>query len=291
MNTKRYGVALATTVAAVALGLAGSQAAHARQGLTTGASGSEGGGGVVVQVNSTSVDPGTPGGGITVFHNGQPEYCSMIWAEGGYDGSVYGTWVVEECATGAGVPGVPFRVFAPASPQNHRSSVPPVNPAQVAQSAAARISLPDPLISTDPSPAAVVNLPTWLWVSPSEWRPYSATAAVQGVSATATATPESVTWSMGDGGSVTCGGPGSPYDPSLPASSQSPSCSYTYRTTSAGQPGTGASGAGAFRVTATIAWSVSWSASGASGGGKLASLTTSSSVALPVEQIESVVAQ
>ena len=83
----------------------------------------------------------------------------------------------------------------------------------------------------------------------------TATATAGPVTTTATATPTKVVWDMGDGSTVTCDGPGTPYDPSSPAATTT--CSYTWPA------------AGTYTVTATTYWSVSWSATGAAGGGSL----------------------
>ena len=77
----------------------------------------------------------------------------------------------------------------------------------------------------------------------------------------------------------------------VPETAQTTDCSYTYLKSSAGQPsanGDGDSNNGAFRVTATITWTVSWLATGVAGGGPLAPLYTSSTVPVRVEQVESV---
>jgi hypothetical protein len=139
----------------------------------------------------------------------------------------------------------------------------PVDPAVLAQQAVSRLPLPSPSIEMAPPTGAeqLVNLATWLWVSPSAWQPFSATATAGPVSATATATPVKVVWDMGDGNSVTCAGPGTPYDPSDPGATSD--CSYTWAQSSAGQPG------GAYQVTATIYFQVTWAAAGAAGGGDL----------------------
>jgi hypothetical protein len=136
----------------------------------------------------------------------------------------------------------------------------------------------------------VVNIPTWLWIDPSIWRPFAASATAGAVTATAVATPSSVTWSMGDGGTVVCEGPGARYDTSKPASEQDTDCSYTYRQSSIGQPSPdGNPNDGAYPVTATITWAVSWTVTGASGGGALPYLRTSSTVPVRVEQVESII--
>jgi hypothetical protein len=60
---------------------------------------------------------------------------------------------------------------------------------------------------------------------------------------------------MGDGDSVTCDGPGTPYSASEPNAMTE--CSYTWPQ------------AGTYTVTATVFWSVTWTAAGAAGGGNL----------------------
>ena len=137
--------------------------------------------------------------------------------------------------------------------------------------------------------SSVVNLPTWLWIDPSIWHQLSVSASVGSVTATAVAKPVALNWSMGDGGAVSCDGPGVPFDPAVPAADQQSSCIYTYQTSSVGQPSTdGNSDDGAFQVQATVTWSVSWTATGAPGGGALPSLTTSSRSPMRVEQVESI---
>jgi hypothetical protein len=123
------------------------------------------------------------------------------------------------------------------------------------------MEFPAPVIQMAPPVATdqLVNLATWLWIAPSAWQTRSATATAGPVSATATALPAEVVWQMGDGQTVTCLGPGTPYDPSDPNATTN--CSYTWPESSAGQAGD------AFEVTATIYWQVTWTAAGAPGGG------------------------
>jgi len=94
-----------------------------------------------------------------------------------------------------------------------------------------------------------------------------------------TARPETLTWHMSDGGSVTCDGPGTPYDQAA-GNAPSPTCNYVYRHST--PVGT---------VTATITWSVSftWSyAAGGSGSATLPDATTSARGRLGARQIETV---
>jgi len=150
-----------------------------------------------------------------------------------------------------------------------------VTPAEIARLARSQLRLPAPTIAANPVGDQLVNLPTWLWLS-GGWRPVSATATVPGVSVTATATPTSVTWSVGDGAVVTCAGPGTPYRPGGDPRASSPDCGYTYRTSSARQPGQ------AFLVTATLHWTVRWS--GAGQGGTFPDLITTGNTALRVAE-------
>jgi hypothetical protein len=98
----------------------------------------------------------------------------------------------------------------------------------------------------------------------------------------------SVTWTTGDGSTVTCDGPGTAYNPALSAEEQSTNCSHTYKTTSAGQASAdGNPNDAAFTVTATVTWTVAWAGPNGSAG-VLPSLTTVGTFSLRVAQIESV---
>jgi hypothetical protein len=135
---------------------------------------------------------------------------------------------------------------------------PAVAPAALAQLARRYLPLPPPSIQLNP-PAGrdhLVNLESWLWVDPATWGQRSATASVPNESATVVATPVSVTWKLGDGGQVTCQGPGVPYDMTRPPASQRTTCAYTYQRSSAGRPGD------RYTVSATTTWSLSWTATG-----------------------------
>ena len=141
--------------------------------------------------------------------------------------------------------------------------------------AAGELTLPGPGIEANPSPGVeqLVGVPTWLWLE-GGWQPVAATAAVPGESVTATATPTSVAWSMGDGSAVDCAGPGTPYAAGDNPAAASPTCGHTYETPSVGQPD------GAFEVTATITWSITWAGGGQAG--TEPALTTTSRAAFGV---------
>lgn len=179
-----------------------------------------------------------------------------------------GGWYMEVCGTDTSALGSP--------PQWIVNPPEPVDPAVLARQASADLALPSPEIRANPDPGhdLLVQVPIWLWVDPSTWGARSATASVPGVSVTATARPTQVRWDMGDGATVTCTGPGTPWRAGTDPSAASPDCGHVYRTSSAG-----ASGA-AFAVRATVTWTVSWVGGGTDG--TLPALTTTSTLTVRV---------
>ncbi|GAA5110823.1 hypothetical protein GCM10025762_19140 [Haloechinothrix salitolerans] len=185
-----------------------------------------------------------------------------------------GSWYVWQCST-AGVTDGLYRppVWIADGQQPGAAQLP--SPAELAQMARKQLRLPTPTIAANPVGDQLVNLPTWMWLS-SGWGPVSATASVPGVSVTATATPTSVTWSMGDGSTVTCTGAGTPFRAGSDPKAPSPDCGHTYRTSSAKQAGQ------AFPVAATVHWTVTWA--GAGQGGTFPDLTTTGNAAFRVAE-------
>jgi hypothetical protein len=196
-------------------------------------------------------------------------------------GGVAGTWIAyvgrygytRACVTPGIIPGG-------AAPAAARAAAPA--PAVLAQAAESRLGLGSPVIQASPAVGLdqLVHVPTWLWLA-GPWAPVRATAAVPGEQVTATATPQRVTWHMGDGSMVTCRGPGTPYQPSGNPAAPSPTCGHTYARSSAAAPG------GKFTVTATITWDVTWAGGG--GGGAFPGLVTTSAVRVPVAQSQAIV--
>ncbi|ROP37300.1 hypothetical protein [Saccharothrix texasensis] len=182
-----------------------------------------------------------------------------------------GGWFIVLCSPDGKDPDSHGPVWVPAN----ADSPPTMTPAQVALIARKRLRLPAPSIAASPFGNQLVHLPTWLWLSDG-WVPSTATASVPGVSVTAVAEPTSATWSMGDGSSVTCVAPGTPFlagsDPKAP----SPDCGHTYRTSSAGQVGQ------AFPVSVTVHWTVTWAGAGQSG--TFPNLTTTGNAAFRVAE-------
>jgi hypothetical protein len=168
-----------------------------------------------------------------------------------------GTWYLITC------PGTtPSLVFEGASAG--QAVAPLAQPAALAQQALATMHLPAPRVGmSPPNTAEVVNFQDWLWVATSMWHPISATASAGPVAATATATPQRVVYDMGDGSQVVCSGPGTPYNAAAAPGDQSTNCSYSYASSSAGQPNN------MYTASATIYWHVTWTAVGAFGGGDL----------------------
>ena len=162
---------------------------------------------------------------------------------------------------------------------------PAVSPATLAQMARRYLPLPAPGIRVNPPPDRdqLVNLDSWLWIDPATWGQRSATASVPNESATVVATPVSVTWTMGDGGQVICRGPGVAYNPARSPESQHTNCSYTYRHSSAGQPGE------RYAVTATTTWALTWTATGVvSASGTLPALLRTSQTTLRVAEAQAI---
>lgn len=202
-------------------------------------------------------------------------------------GPTPGGWYSMTCNNS--VTGASFNQTLWISGQAPGAPVPAVDPHLLALQAERSLRLPSPELRFNPSGPSVVNLSTWLWIDGSLWHPYAITATAGSVSATAVATPVRVVWTMGDGGVVTCDGPGIPFDLDKPASQQSTSCFHTYRSSSMGEPTpNGDPNDAAFPVEATVTWSATWSAQGAPGGGVLPAVTTSSATSIRVEQVESI---
>lgn len=159
---------------------------------------------------------------------------------------------------------------------------PTPSPTELAIQALNRTPLPPPDMAMAPGGniPQLVNLATFLWIDPAQWVPQTASASAGGVTSTVTAVPERVVFDMGQGDSVTCEGPGLPYDPNLSDDAQPSDCKFTYRASSAGRPDK------TFIVRATIEYHVTWSASGAAGGGDLGISRRSSTTPVRVAELQ-----
>jgi hypothetical protein len=150
------------------------------------------------------------------------------------------------------------------------------DPAQAAADALAALPLAPPRIGLDPpaTTSQLVGLPTWLWVA--NWGAGQATASLDGVTATVTATPTQVRWTSDQGDATTCAGPGSVYDPARPADAQHSDCTLLFEA------------AGADQLTATVTYAVTWTAS-TGDRGDLDPLTRSATVAVTVDQAQALI--
>lgn len=169
-----------------------------------------------------------------------------------------GAWYLWTCTTAGVTDGLYHPPVWIPSGKPTPTAPPTPSPAQLAQAARRQLRLPAPAIAANPTGDQLVNLPTWLWLSHG-WARLSATASVPGVSVTAVATPVSVSWTTGDGGTVTCHGPGTPFRAGSDPAAASPDCGHTYHASSANQPGQ------TYSVTATVHWTVGWSGAGHTG--------------------------
>jgi len=184
-----------------------------------------------------------------------PQPADNVWWEGHYpNGAIWDVLCF------------PIRPGSSAGGWTWRASPPPgyggtsVTPAQLAQQAVDQMTLlgPEIHLSIPADKFATVGVPVWLWtgVTPATWGPNSATAAVPGLSVTATAQARQIVWDTGDGLSETCRNPGTAY---YAGGVTSPTCQHVYQRSSAEQPGL------AYPIRATTTWDVTWTGGGASG--------------------------
>ncbi len=174
---------------------------------------------------------------------------------------------------------------------NFWSQNPPPNsgaaptPGEVAQIAVERMRLRaiDIGITPEPGPDSIgiVGMPVWLWAQQPDattYGPITQTASAGGVTVTATARVEAITWSLGDGAEIVCRSAGTPYAASYGAKS-SPTCGHTYSRSSWHQPG------GKYTVTATSEWVVTWAGPGQNGTIRLNGLQRSVDITVGEAQV------
>ncbi|TMU98229.1 hypothetical protein [Streptomyces sp. DASNCL29] len=153
----------------------------------------------------------------------------------------------------------------------------------VARRAIEKLRLPEPLIRTSPDEdfVQVVGVPTWMWVERNTWGPVTEAAEVPGLKVVATARPSEAVWSMGEGGSVRCAGPGTEYSGKFRPEQSSPDCGYTYRRSSSGESGD------AFRVSVRVMWDVEWHGGGQAG--RVPGLVIAAEKPVVVNEVQAVV--
>jgi hypothetical protein len=151
---------------------------------------------------------------------------------------------------------------------------------RAAELALERLDLSDPIVQTNPPTNQLVGLPSWFWID-TPWTPVEVSAGVSAVTATVTARPRVVDWDFGDGARMSCAGPGTPYDPDRTPDS-SGACTHVFEHPSFDEPG------GVRAVTATVTYSVSWSATDG-GAGDLGEVTRASTVLVRVLEVQAVI--
>ncbi|MFC8295593.1 ATP/GTP-binding protein [Streptomyces sp. NPDC057242] len=184
----------------------------------------------------------------------QPPAGSLDWeghAPG--DGAVY----EESCTFDGGDFTVTRNVWAADQPGPAT-----VDPAVLAQQAVDSMILRGPAIGITPKPGGMglVGMPVYLWTErgPETYGPNVASASAGGITVTATAKVAKIVWQMGDGKTVTCTTPGTPYKAAY-GTKPSPDCGHRYAKPSI-------AGAGTYHVVATSTWEIDWQAtSGRSG--------------------------
>jgi hypothetical protein len=160
-----------------------------------------------------------------------------------------------------------------------------ITPGEVAQLAVDQMNLSAINIGIAPEPGedsvGLVGMPVWMWAdNPDEhtFGPTTASASAGGVTVTATAEVEKVTWVMGDGAEVVCRSAGTPYRASF-GMSQSPDCGHIYERSSAGERND------RYTVTAVTDWVVRWQGGGQSGVIRLDGLERSVEIAVGEAQV------
>ncbi len=182
----------------------------------------------------------------------QPPKSDPVW-KGHSDGAIY--WCTP-----------PFAAMPVETPYTFWSPVAPsvADPSDLAEEAIERMQLTAPTVGMTPlNPQApmVVGVNAWLWLAdagPHAYGPITRSATAGSTTVTATAQVTGVTWDLGDGTTLTCAGPGTPWTRAR-GTGPSPTCGHTYEHPSLDEPDD------TFDVTATTHWQVDWTGAGQSG--------------------------
>lgn len=187
-----------------------------------------------------------------------------------------GTFMLRDCtASGGGrvVLWVPNGADSPAP-----AGAVLVTPAMLAEEARNTLQLPEPAVGVNPDGLnqnpALVNLPTWWWVTNGE--PLTQRTALGGVWAEVTAEAVASTWTTSGGERTECAGLGMAWAPGM-RELQPGSCSHTYTRADADE-----------RAQLEVVWRVNWIGSGGAGG-TLEPLVMTASQAVPVYERHAIV--
>lgn len=150
----------------------------------------------------------------------------------------------------------------PGAKPDPKSPPPPAAPSPevIGRTAAMMMNLPVPTPAIGPSPdinpwkMAAVGYPLWLSVAGGATQNGATTLAGQPVQLRAVR--DHVTFTMGDGNSVTCR-TATPWSNTVAPGAESPDCGYRYQKRSLPRS--------RYTVTATAAWSITWTVAGRSG--------------------------
>ncbi len=144
-------------------------------------------------------------------------------------------------------------------PQCQPSAPPPSTPPtpgfDVALRLRTQLQLTAPRIRTAPpvGTAAIVGIPTWLWIDADTTQPVSNTATDGPLQVSILAVPQGVDWDTGDGQHLHCDGTGDPYLPGRSDPHAAPPCSHTYT-----QRSTATDPHHSYSLQATVTWHITW---------------------------------
>ncbi len=228
-------------------------------------------------------DDGTPGGGtpasggctMVPLNQAQAQSLGLSWPPPPGE-----AWALLDCLGGAIGPGPQAVLVSTAT------GTPQVPPEQLLIQALKELQVPALPPATAPPRGAdgLVGLPEWFWIPAASWHPLTVTVTAGPVWATVTATPSGLSFNPGTGaGPVTCLGPGTPYNPAMPAADQRTDCSYTYSQPSADLPDD------AYSASVTVVWLIAWTGSGGAGGVLASALSVPVDVPIRVAQAEALV--
>ncbi|MFF3934125.1 ATP/GTP-binding protein [Streptomyces hirsutus] len=206
----------------------------------------------------------------------QPPDDSALWGADGRKPGV--SMYIEDCLDReTGIHDVK-NIFAEAPPGG--GGAPVIDPAVVARQAVDKMLLRGPQIGITPKPdgKGVVGLPVYMWTAtgPETYGPNVASASIGPVSVTATARVSKIVWNMGDGTTVTCTTPGTPYKAEY-GKRPSPDCGHRYTAPSSTTP------TGKYHVTATSTWSIDWQVTGGAQAGQMTEVRESAADITVVE--------
>lgn len=189
-----------------------------------------------------------------------------------------------DCVRQAGP--VPRPPAAGADPDPEDPVPAPPDPAVLAQIAVTRLRIPDPVIKIGPPPEinqwkrAFVGYPLWLWTA--EGPQLTRSVSLNGVTLRLTARRVATRFDMGEpGGAPVFCRSGTPWTRAVDPGAASPTCGYRYTRASM----TSASPGGAYTVTVTARWEVTWTALGQSG---VIPLQATAQSQLPVGELQTV---